>query len=153
MKIECIKFEEIHDAGLLLKEVFDEFVSPDYSKNGVYHFYEIIGENSIRERFINGNQIFIAKDENQIAGYVEIKNLGHIYLLFVKKKFHRKGIARRLIQFSLNVLKEYNPGIKELTVNSSPYALQIYERLGFVRVADYQIKNGIISFPMKLKID
>lgn len=44
---------------------------------------------------------------------------------------------------------ESNPAIKGLTVNSSPYAVEIYKRLGFVSTDVMQEKDGIIFIPMK----
>ena len=39
--------------------------------------------------------------------------------------------------------------LAEITVNSSPYAVLIYERLGFVVQNEEMVKNGIRFIPMK----
>jgi ribosomal protein S18 acetylase RimI-like enzyme len=92
----------------------------------------------------------IARIEGRIAGLIEVSDVNHIYLLFIAKESQKKGIARKLITFSINSLLENNPELKELTVNSASSAVNFYEKLGFIKLADMQYKNDIISFPMKL---
>ena len=152
MIIENLKIQYIAEASKMLKELFDEFAAPDYSQDGIAHFYKIITSQSIQERLYSGNIIYIAKIDDKIAGYIEIKDLSHIYLLFVKKEFHKKGIAKKLLDFSINFLKRANPKMNAITVNSTPYGVKIYERLGFSKIAEMQLKNGILSYPMRLTI-
>ena len=149
MIIENIKLEEINQASNLIQQVFDEFIFEDYRKDGIDYFYGMTNALSIRERFINGSLIFVAKKDIRIIGYIEVINLNHIYLLFVEKEFQKKGIARKLSDFALRILKEKNIELKEITVNSTLSAVRFYEKLGFIKIADYQFKNGILSFPMK----
>lgn len=153
MIIESIKSTEIIEAGNFLRKVFDDSVSAEYSSAGVSHFYEMVTEQSIRERFLNGSRINVAKVDNRIAGYIEITGLNHIYLLFIRREFQNKGIGRKLIDDSLNVLRENNPELNKLTVNSTSFAVKIYEKLGFRKMADFQFKNGIMSYPMSLMIN
>ena len=42
-----------------------------------------------------------------------------------------------------------NADVKRVTVNSSPYAVCVYERLGFVKTGEQQEQNGIIYVPME----
>jgi len=153
MEIEHIKLKDIIEASKFIKKVFDEFIAEDYSEKGAGHFYELIDEQSIQQRFLNGNMIIVAKSENRITGYIEITNLNHIYLLFVAKEFQKKGIGRKLIYFSLNMLIENNPELTRVTVNSTSFAIKFYEKLGFGKMADFQYKNGIISYPMSIMIN
>ena len=63
------------------------------------------------------------------------------------KRHHRKGIARQLLDNILSEIKD-SADIKQMTVNSSPYAVIVYERLGFVKTDEQQEKDGIIYIPM-----
>jgi len=153
MIIEKLKIEDIEETSKMLKEIFDEFVAPDYSQTGVDYFCEMIRNQSISERLFSGSIIYAAKSNDKISGYIEIKDLNHIYLLFVKKEFHKKGIAKKLLDFSINFLKRNNPKLNAITVNSTPYSVKIYERLGFNKIADMQLKNGILSYPMRRIIE
>jgi len=150
--IESIKNNEIIDAGKLIKEVFDEFIADDFSEEGIGHFYQRINYRAIFERIQTGNRISVFKTDNNITGYIEVSGINHIYFLFVKKDFQKQGIAKRLVDSVIITIKNKNPDFKEITVNSTLNALQFYEKLGFVKIADFQMKNGITSFPMSLEI-
>ena len=150
--IERIKYDEIIDAVTLIREVFDEFILKDFSKDGVENFYKRINYQSILDRIQAGNRIYVFKTDERITGYIELSGLNHIYFLFVKKEFQKQGIAAQLIESVIIYNKDKNPGAKELTVNSTLNALGFYEKLGFNKIADYQMKNGIVSFPMSLVI-
>jgi predicted GNAT family N-acyltransferase len=45
-----------------------------------------------------------------------------------------------------------NLTFQAMEVNSSRYAVPVYEKLGFKRIAEEQISNGIIFNPMKANI-
>ena len=150
MKINNIKLEDIPGASNLIRNVFDELIADEFPIDEVNRFHKLAGVNGIRERFLEGNPIFISKSYNQITGYIEVKNINHIYLLFVIKEFQNQGIAVKLINFTLNYLIENNRHLKDVTVNSTLSALKMYEKIGFKKIADYQMKDGIITYPMRL---
>lgn len=150
MVIEIIKNEDIDQASNLVKRMFDEFVSEDYGKNGISYFYEMISPAAIMRRLKGNSLAFVSKDDNVVTGYIEISDFSHIYLLFVEKEYHNRGIARKLLNYAVGFIKEKNIVINEVTVNTTLSALPFYEILGFKKIADYQLKNGILSYPMKL---
>jgi GNAT superfamily N-acetyltransferase len=69
--------------------------------------------------------------------------------LFVKKKYQHKGIARKLFnELKIELIKN-NPNSEVITVNSSPFAVKIYEKLGFVTTDKEQLQDGLCFTPMK----
>ena len=70
----------------------------------------------------------------------------HIGGFFVKADHHRKGIGRALFE---TMRKDYDK--QEFTVNSSPYAVKVYERLGFQATDTEQVVNGLRFTPMIYK--
>jgi len=52
-----------------------------------------------------------------------------------------------MLHFVLEELKK-DKGMTQITVNSSPYAVKVYERLGFVKTEEQQEKDGILYVPM-----
>ncbi len=150
--IESIKHDEITDAGNLIKDVFNEFIAADFSAEGIGNFYQRVSSLAIMDRIQAGNRINVFKSENEITGYIEVSGTNHIYFLFVKKDFQGQEIAKRLIESVIISIKKQYPDVNAITVNSTLNALKFYEKLGFVKIADFQMKNGIISFPMSLEI-
>jgi predicted GNAT family N-acyltransferase len=48
---------------------------------------------------------------------------------------------------------EKNPAVEVLTVNSSPFAVDIYKSLGFRNAAAMQVKSGIRYYPMEYRVN
>lgn len=85
-----------------------------------------------------------------LTGVIAAKSLNHISLLFVRKQYHRKGIARKLFEQAKAVCAAN--GAKSITVNSSPYAVEAYRRLGFAATGEEQTINGIRFTPMRCSL-
>ncbi|MGX2041361.1 GNAT family N-acetyltransferase [Methylocaldum sp. MU1018] len=62
-----------------------------------------------------------------------------------------KGLARALWQAARAAsLEACNPGV--FTVNSSRFAVGLYEKLGFVGHGEVVDESGVIHIPMKLEL-
>ena len=65
----------------------------------------------------------------------------------------KRLIAKELFIKALKKCNEIKPDLKEINVNSSPYAVDIYKRLGFRAVGEQTTQNGITYIPMRKKLD
>ena len=74
---------------------------------------------------------------------MHIRN-SHIALFFVEPCFQRQGVGRALFLAANDACL-----LDEMTVNSSPYAIEIYKKLGFHAFSEEQLKDGIRFTPMK----
>ena len=149
-----IKQEELPETLELVHKVFDEFEAPYYSEEGIASFYKFIDINNMSEQYSNGSLYFYGCFVNDIiVGMIAVKDFVHISLLFVDKHYHRQGIARSLFDHIIQICKEKNPSLKMITVNSSPYAVDVYHKLGFSNVSSEQVIDGIKFTPMELKIE
>lgn len=150
--IRRINSNEVKDALKLALDVFMEFEAPVYALEGVETFKKDIIEN---EEFIKNAEsgicpIYGAFDNNKMVAIIGIRsNKTHINLVFTKKEYQRKGIARAIFNYLLKDLLKENPLLKEITLNSSPYGLPFYLSIGFVALSDEQEINGIRFTPMK----
>lgn len=136
----------------LVREVFDDFVAPGYSPQGVATFHSYVTRDAVLERFKKGNPMYVAKSGSQIVGAHEIRDWNHISLFFVKKELHGSGIGRKLFERALDEIKKTYPEIRLVSVNASPFAEEIYQALGFVKTADLQERDGIRFIPMEYAI-
>lgn len=147
--MEIIKLSEKHikSALSLVWEVFDEFESPDYEHEGIEEFKKFIEYNSIMEMYEKGQIKFWGSlDKDKLTGIIAMLNENHISLLFVRKEYHKKGIAKELVNTIKDLCKSQN--YKSITVNSSPYAADAYHHLGFEYTDNEKILNGIRFIPM-----
>ncbi len=128
--------------------VFQEFEAPDYTPQGIEEFRKFISYRSVIAKFEKEELSFWGGYVNrELVGVIATRGLNHICLLFVKKEFHRQGFARRLVQKVVErCAKECNT--TTITVNSSPYAIEFYHRLGFIDTDIEQNVNGMRFTPM-----
>ena len=147
--IKKVEFNMIEEALLMVIKVFMEFDAPDYSQEGIETFRKCIIENKeFKNCFKTGEQMMIgAFIDNKIIGVLSISIRNHISLVFVDKKYHRIGIATQLFN---KVLKEIvDKKADKITLNSSPYAVPFYSKIGFVATDIQQVKDGIKYIPME----
>ncbi|MFB0920325.1 MAG: GNAT family N-acetyltransferase, partial [Oscillospiraceae bacterium] len=123
MYIRRLEKTEISDALNLIWDTFLELEAPDYEQKGVNTFRACLDD-----REFTGKLTFYGAFEiDKLVGVITTRNDGnHIAQYFVLKEYHRQGIGRKLFEFIL----PFSTGEK-VTVNSSPYAVEVYHRLGF----------------------
>lgn len=148
MLIGRIKDAEIDIGVSLVYRVFDSFLAADFLPEGVSEFKKFASPESIRERISAGSLILVAKYDGELAGIIELRSNYHIALLFTAVQFQRRGIAKRLLDTAIKLSKVRQPDIKRITVNSSPYAVEIYKRMGFVPITGEQFRYGLKYTPM-----
>ena len=153
-KYRKIEKEELQETLNLVRKVFDEFEAPYYSEEGVASFYKFIDINNMLEQYENCSLYFYGCFVNDtIVGMIAVRDFVHISLLFVDKHYHKQGVARTLFNNVMKLCKEKKPLLKSITVNSSPYAVGFYYKLGFVDISSEQTVDGIKFMPMRLEIE
>ncbi len=136
----------------LVLDVFNKFVAPGYSAEGVKEMNRYVNPESMRLRLANQHFILLALDVDKIVGAIEARNNSHISLFFVDKKYQNQGIGKTLTELAVNKCRLSRPDIQVIDVNSSPYAVPTYERMGFVKQSEEQITNGMRYTPMALRL-
>ena len=119
---------------------------------GTLNYCPIIRKTEKIEKYIqSGYRYHVAETDSQVVGVVAVRDNVHLFHLFVAEQYQRRGIATQLWKVAKTVcLNEGNPG--EFTVNSSSFARDVYEKLGFISCSDPQEIDGILFYPMKLKL-
>ena len=150
MIIRKIRENELNQALDLVYKVFMEFEAPDYPAEGVESFVnDIIKNEGFKEGCITGKfKMYGAFDGDTIIGIMTMRKESHVMLAFVDKAQHKRGVGRKLFEYILKETVLGNPSITDLTVNSSPYAVGFYKKLGFIETDVLQEKHGIRFVPM-----
>lgn len=150
-EIRFVTQDEWEDAMELAWKTFLEFEGDVYPPEGVRSFEDFITDSALKRMFIMGTyQMLGAFLNGKIVGMISLRNKTHISLLFVDGGFHRRGIGRALISALSGYVKD-EIGQDKLTVNSSPYGVDFYHRLGFRDIGPEKQQDGIIYTPMFLK--
>ena len=141
--------DEWQDAMALAWKTFLRFEADIYSPEGVRNFQNFITDSTLYRMFVMGAyQMFVALDRNKIVGMITLRNSTHISLLFVDEAYHRRGIGRALMKYLTGYLLS-EVGVSHVTVNSSPYGVEFYHKLGFKDVRPEEKRDGIIYTPME----
>lgn len=128
----------------LIWKTFLKYEAPDYTESGIEEFKNFIDNKDIMESL----NFYAAYENNILLGIIATRSENtHISLFFIDEKYQGKGIGRKLYE----TIKEINQS-GQITVNSSPYAVNIYKKLGFIPTMEEQNENGMRYTPMKALI-
>lgn len=84
---------------------------------------------------------------DELVGVAGMRDHAHLYHLFVAPKAQGHGLARRMWDTLLKAARVAGKG-QRITVNSSPVAVPVYERLGFRQEGTEIRADGIRYTPM-----
>lgn len=142
--------EEWEMAMQLAWDTFLIYEAPEYSKEGIKNFEDFVKDPRLKQMFINGDfQGLGAFKDGTIIGILGSRGQ-HVSLLFVDPVYHHQGIASSLLKTLFEKGKRLN--YDRMTVNSSPYAVDFYRKLGFTKVTNEQTKDGIRFTPMMVNL-
>lgn len=143
MDIRKITGSEMTDAEELIWTTFLQFEAPDYCEEGVQSFRNFIENKEIMETL----ELWGAYENEELKGVLAAnENRKHICCFFVKAQYQRQGIGRRLWEYLLN-----HSSNMVFTVNSSPYAVPVYHKLGFKDMDEEQLTDGMRYTPMRFE--
>ena len=114
-----------------------------YTEEGINEFKKAIDD----EDWVSKRDFYGAFDNNKLFGVIATKDLNHIALLFVEGAYHRQGIGKKLYERA-RLLNQDN----FFTVNSSPYAHEVYKHWGFIDTSEEQCVHGLRFFPMRKEL-
>ena len=133
-KVESVYFNGAHD--VLTVQTANKKIAIPY----VDAFIE-------NEDIVASLEFWGAYEDDELRGVIATnENRKHICCFFVKSKYHRQGIGRKLWECVLD-----NSNHPIYTVNSSPYAVPVYHKLGFIDMDSEQLADGMRFTPMKFE--
>ena len=136
--------DEIPEAIDLTWEVFLRFEAPLYGEKGTKTFRDTL-DDPVRNASLKWYGAF---DNGHLVGALCMRAPQHIAGFFVKEAYQRKGHGRQLFE---RMMQDYED--KSFTVNSSPYAVPVYHKLGFHDTDREQTVDGLIFTPMQYRED
>ncbi len=112
----------------LVKRVFDEFIAPYYSQEGIDEFFRYAQPDALAQRSQNNHFVLLAVAEGRPVGMLEMRDYGHVSMLFVEAAFQRQGISRALLRQALDEGRRHKPDLSQVTVHAAPNSVPASER-------------------------
>jgi len=152
ISFRAMQLHEVAAVSEMVLRTFHHYVAPDYGDEGIQTFSRFVQPDALADRLSRGALFLVAAAGQTIVGMIEMRSYNHVTLLFVDSAYQRRGISRELLRRALDICRQHRPDVQQITVNSSPYAVDIYRKLGFEQSAPPQEQQGIIFVPMTLTI-
>ena len=149
LNICLAKTEDAESISLLISSV-SNFFTLNPSGVGAEEFLTSISESAIRS-YITSDKFsyYVCFVNSTLAGVAAMRDNTHLYHLFVSKNFQKQGVSRALWDKAMkDAISANNPD--KFTVNSSLFAVPVYERFGFSVCGPKVVTNGISFVPMTL---
>ncbi len=149
MLVRPLAVTDIPAVAALLHELAREFIVHESTPEGASTFLAENDEMGVRGFLARGHVYHVAVADGELAGFVAIRDRSHLFHLFVGKRWHRRGVAQALWDVARQAALAAG-GDGSFTVNSSNFAVPVYEAFGFVRVGPTQCAKGLHFNPMRL---
>ncbi|ATQ77575.1 GNAT family N-acetyltransferase [Massilia violaceinigra] len=149
MRIRPIEPSDIPAVVALFRALATEFIVHESPPEVVATFLRDNDEQGFQGFLAKGYVYHVAEIDGELAGFIAVRERRHLYHMFVGKNFHGRGVARAMWDVARREAID-GGGDGSFTVNSSNYALPVYQAMGFERASPMQSVNGLHFNPMKL---
>jgi hypothetical protein len=144
--IRTAEYEELHAVSDLMSRVFNGPMQEDYTLEAREIFLHEISLSSLQKRFFDTSVFYLACDDAEIEGVLELEEPLHIAFLFALKQ--GEGIGQALCE---EVFESSNEGF--VTVGAFPKATGFYEGLGFKKIGEENSSSHLPFVLMARHID
>lgn len=151
IEIRKATISDSEEISRLISRNCQRLLMDDFEGDGLNFFLRSVETRAIREYMEQGFEYLVAELNGQVVGVIAVKDYSHMFHLFVDLDFHNRGIARCLWakMKELSIAKG-NSG--RFTLNSTTYALPIYQSWGFQVSGEKAQRFGINYTPMVLEL-
>ncbi len=151
-EIRPLKRKDWDMAMQLAWDTFLVYEAPEYAPEGVKNFHDFVKGDELKNMFVLGEYRAWAAydDDDTIVGILGIRRHWHVSLLFVEPELHHQKIATRLLNQAFS--EAMSEGVTQMTVNSSPYAVEFYHKIGFTDMDREKTTDGIRYTPMSIDL-
>ena len=147
--IRLATLADAESISALIAPLAEKYIAHEFSEEGYRTLLDSMTPDAIRGYIAKGFRYHVAEESGGVVGVVATRDNSHLYHLLVAERSQGRGLARELWQVARQACREAgNPG--EFTVNSSRFAVGLYEKLGFKREGE-DIRAGVVTIAMRLR--
>lgn len=151
MELRLATLADVPRISTLVRHLTEKYIAHEMPAAAANRLLGSMVEPAIRRYLASGYRYHVAEVNGELAGVVAVRDNRHLYHLYVAERFQGQGLARALWQVAKAAsLEAGNPGV--FTVNSSRFAVGLYEKFGFVGRGEVVDEAGVIHIPMTLEL-
>ena len=142
---------DARSVATLISETYSEFCRLEGEEHAVQKYvdhYNPIGrsDSEVEGLFTHTSIRLVATSDSRLVAILRARE-NRITNLFVHRKYHRRGIATRLVnRFEKACLAE---GVTEVVLRGSLYAIPFYEAIGYKKTTGIRTFRDLKIQPMK----
>ena len=147
-----IKEGYVNQVFSFIEAVFNQFVAPEFSQEGVDEFMRYIQPDTLASHLGENYFGLLATAGETIIGTIVMRDYEHVALFFVDSQHQRKGVGKELLSRALEHCRNFGVNNSQIKVNSSPNSVNAYKKLNFEPTDKEQCVNGIRFVPMAMHL-
>ncbi|WP_305856646.1 GNAT family N-acetyltransferase [Balneatrix alpica] len=144
--IRAMQPQDAAAVSRLCLAAFQQAVAPTLSAEGVATFASIAAAEAFLARMAGDNLLWVAEQDGQVQGVIELKEGRHIAMLFVDPQMQRQGVGKALLATALQHAR-----VTQVTVKASLSSVPAYQHYGFVCSDEVGESAGLIYQPMVIQ--
>jgi len=156
MKIRIAKETDAAAISLLVLKTAKAHIRGEFSDDGWELFQRLFNEDCQRELLRNKQYYFLVVEQHkQIIGMLALKDISHIFQLFISTDWQRQGVGLMLWNHYLQAIKTNKLSkqhFDRITLNASDFGKGFYLKLGFEIAGRRQMKKGVYINPLSYSL-
>lgn len=142
LSIRPVRPSEAASISALVRESFVELAAPDWEERAQQRFFAEIEPESLARKIAAAAYAAGAFRGDRILGFLLMPSPALLGSLFVHPNSLRQGIATALWESARLRLETAFPEVRTVELNSTPYALEFYRKVGFVPISAEFTRDG-----------
>lgn len=147
MIIRKMNEKDVEAVSAICIASFLRSIADTLSEEGKITFSSIAASNAFLGRMKGDNLMFVAENDENIEGVIELKEGRHVAMLFIRPERQKSGIGRKLLLSALKYAK-----VETVTVSASLPSVTAYEKYGFECSGEIDESAGLVYQPMEIKL-
>ena len=127
---------------------FEQHIAQDWEPQARRHFFEENQADKLRSKIADASLCLVCEHGTQLLGVIFLPRPTLVQLFFVAPGYLRNGIGRKLWSAVRDELEQRYPDVRTVELNSSPYAVPVYEVLGFFPISKSFRWKGAVATRM-----
>ena len=127
---------------------FNQQIAADWEPQAQRHFYAENQADKLVSKIAEASLCLVFEQGTELLGVIFLPRPTLVQLFFVAPGHLRRGIGRKLWRAVRAELEQHHPDVRTVELNSSPYAVGVYEALGFFPISKPYRRKGAVPTRM-----